>query len=194
VLARVVRSLHLYHDGPDFDGLFSPFPVVEGYLRAARGQDAPLPGDVERMYTVAAEIDAALRPGWPAARPSHNDLWGPNLIDDGTLVRIVDWEYAAMGDVHFDLANLAIHHRFSDAEDEALISAYAGGVSARSLARLKLLKILAELREAMWCMVGVTVSDAEFDFLGYAATHFDRYREALDDTRFPHWLVEAHAG
>lgn len=192
-LARVVRSLRLYHDGPDFQGLFSPFLAVKGYLRAARGQGAPLPGDIEQMYRRAAEIDAALRPGWPAARPCHNDLWGPNLIDDGTLVRIVDWEYAAMGDIHFDLANLAIHHRFSDGEDEALLGAYSGGVSARSLARLKLLKILAELREAMWCMVGVTLSEADFDFLGYAATHFDRYREASQDARLPQWMVEANA-
>ncbi|HEY6102146.1 MAG TPA: choline/ethanolamine kinase family protein [bacterium] len=194
MLERVVRSLRLYHGGPDFQGLFSPFLAVQDYLRAARGQGAPLPGDTQRMYEHAAEIDRALRPGWPTARPCHNDLWGPNLIDDGTLVRIVDWEYAAMGDVHFDLANLAIHHRFSDTEDEALLNAYSGGVSARSLARLKLLKILAELREAMWCMVGVTFSEADFDFFGYAATHFDRYREALDDTRLSDWMVEANAG
>lgn len=193
-MERVVRSLHLYHAGPAFDGLFSPFRTVEEYLRVARAHGAPLPPDTGWMYDRAAEIEAALRPGWPVARPCHNDLWGPNLIDDGSLVRIVDWEYAAMGDIHFDLANFAIHHAFSEAQDEALVRAYFGMVSGISVARLKLLKIVAELREGMWCMVGVNVSSVEFDFLGYAATHFDRYRQALDDARIPHWLAQAAAG
>lgn len=193
-IARVVRSLHLYHTGPAFDGLFSPFRTVEQYLRVARAHRAPLPGDIGWMYDRAAEIEAALQPGWPAPRPCHNDLWAPNLIDDGTLVRIVDWEYAAMGNVYFDLANLAIHHTFSDAQDEALLRAYFGMVSDLSLARLKLLKIIAELREGMWCMVGVDVSNADFDFLGYAAAHFDRYHQAFDDSRVSHWMAQAAAG
>lgn len=193
-IERVVQSLHRYHAGPAFDGLFSPFRTVEDYRRVARAHGAPLPADIGRMYERAAEIEAALRPGWPVARPCHNDLWGPNLIDDGSMVRIVDWEYAAMGDRYFDLANLSIHHGFSDAQDERLLLAYFGTVSGVSVARLKLLKIVAELREGMWCMVGVNVSSVDFDFLGYAATHFDRCRQALDDTRVPYWLAQAAAG
>ena len=193
MIARVVRSLHLYHTGPPFDGLFSPFRTLEDYLRVARAHRAPLPGDTGWMFDRAAEIEAVLRPAWPAAQPCHNDLWGPNLIDDGTLVRIVDWEYAAMGNVYFDLANFAIHHTFSDAQDEALLRAYFGTVADLSLAQLKLLKIIAELREGMWCMVGVGVSNADFDFLGYATTHFDRYHQAVDDARVSRWMVQAAA-
>jgi len=192
-IARVVRSLHLYHAGPAFDGLFSPFRTVEDYLRVARAHGAPLPPDIGWMYDRAVAIEAALRPGWPVAQPCHNDLWGPNLIDDGSLVRIVDWEYAAMGNIYFDLANFAIHHGFSDAQDEALLWAYFGDVSKTSIARLSLLKIVAELREAMWCMVAVNLSSIDFDFLGYAATHFDRYRRLLSDPRLRSWLAQAAA-
>lgn len=193
-IARVVRSFHLYHGGPAFDGDFSPFRTLEVYLREARTHRAPVPDDIDRLYDRAAEIESALRPGWPAGQPCHNDLWGPNLIDDGALVRIVDWEYAGMGNIYFDLANFAIHHAFSDIEDEALLRAYFGEVSDASVARLNLLKAIAELREGMWCMVGVGISGADFDFLGYAATHFDRCRQALNDSRVPRWMTHAAAG
>lgn len=193
-IARVVRSFHLYHRGPAFGGEFSPFRTVEAYLREACAHQAPLPDDIDRLYDRVAELESALRPGWPAGQPCHNDLWGPNLIDDGALVRIVDWEYAGMGNIYFDLANFAIHHAFSDDEDETLLRAYFGGVSDVSVARLKLLKAIAELREGMWCMVGVGVSRADFDFLGYAATHFARCRKALHDPRVPHWMAQATAG
>lgn len=191
VLGRVVRSLHLVHAGPSFTGHFSPFRILEEYLRAARASGAPLPEDIGWMDALAAAIEVATNRGSATMRPCHNDLWGPNLIDDGDRVRILDWEYAGMGDVYFDLANFAIHHAFTDAEDEALLKEYFGAVSAAGLARLRLLKIVSELREAMWAMVAVTLAvnaGTDFDCLQYAATHFGRCRQALGDHRLPLWL------
>jgi len=193
MMARVVESMHRYHSGPAFEGSFSPFRALEQYLRIARRYRAPLPSDVDRMHQRLGEIEAALR-GGAVIRPCHNDLWEPNLIDDGTRIRIVDWEYAGMGDVYFDLANFAVHHNLSDAQDEGLLRSYFGEVTDGGFARLKLLKIVAELREAMWYMVGVNVLRTEFDFLGSATTHFERYGHALDDRRVPAWLARALPG
>jgi len=194
MMQRLVGSMHRYREGPAFDGSFSPFHALAHYRRVAREQGAPLPRDVDPMYRRLAEIEAALGRGRAVIQPCHNDLWEPNLIDDGTLIRIVDWEYAGMGDVHFDLANFAIHHELSDPQDEGLLHSHFGKVTDSGFARLKLMKIVAELREAMWCMVGMNVSSVAFDFLGYAATHFDRHRRALDDRRLPQWLAQAATG
>ena len=194
MMQRLVASMHRYRAGPVFDGSFSPFHALTHYRRVARQQAAPLPPDVDPMYRRLAEIEAALRRGGAVIQPCHNDLWEPNLIDDGALIHIVDWEYAGMGDVHFDLANFAIHHELSDPQDEGLLQSHFGKVTDTGMARLKLMKIVAELREAMWCMVGMNVSSVTFDFLGYAVTHFDRYRRALDDRRLPQWLAQAATG
>lgn len=194
MLQRVVDSMHRYRHGPAFDGSFSPFRALAQYRLVARQHGAPLPRDMDAMYHRLAEIEAALHRGRAVIQPCHNDLWEPNLIDDGTLIRIVDWEYAGMGDVYFDLANFAMHHELSDPQDEGLLRSHFGKVTDSAFARLKLMRIVAELREGMWCMVGVNVSSVEFDFMGYAATHFDRFRHALDDRRLPHWLAQAAAG
>lgn len=191
ILARVVRSFHRYHAGPPFPGRFSPFRTLGEYRRTAEAQGAPLPGDLGWLYERAAAIEAAVRQRADLSRPCHNDLWESNLIDDGDAIRIIDWEYAGMGDVYFDLANFAIHNAFADSQDEALLRAYFGTVSESGAARLKLLKVVAELREAMWAMVAVRLpatAAAGFDCLGYAATHFGRCREALRDPRLPVWL------
>ena len=58
--------------------------------------------------------------------------------------------------------------------DSALIEAYFGAVSSRRLARLALMKIMSDFREAMWGVVQQAISSIEFDFSGYAAEHFDR--------------------
>ena len=46
-------------------------------------------------------------------RPCHNDLLNANFIDDGARIRIVDWEYAGMGDPFFDLGNFSINHELT---------------------------------------------------------------------------------
>ena len=191
ILERVVRSLRICHAGPPLAGQFSPFRIVEDYRQAAQASGAALPQDIGEMYGQVASIEAATGRGTALIGPCHNDLWGPNLIDDGERVRIIDWEYAGMGDVCFDLANFAIHRGATDARDDALLQAYFGAVSAARLARLRLLKIVAELREAMWAMVAVPLVVAgggDFDCLEYAATHFGRCREILGDHRLPLWL------
>ena len=56
--------------------------------------------------------------------PCHNDLLNANFIDDGDRLRIVDWEYAGMGDPFFDLGNFSVNHGLSLDEDLVLLAAY----------------------------------------------------------------------
>ena len=213
-LARIVRSFHRYHGGPAFPGAFSPFETLRAYLEAAQrpgaapmsgaapaGGAAPtlkkaqaparLPHDTATLYEHLAVIERAVQHDCAVARPCHNDLWQSNLIDDGHTIRIIDWEYAGMGDVYFDLANFAVHNTFGDAEDETLLRTYFGTIPAAGVARLKLLKAVAELREAMWAVVGQhlpATSASGFDAPAYAAAHFERCRRALADPRFSGWV------
>ena len=196
ILEGVVRSQHRYHAGQVLAGHFSPFRTLDAYLRAAQVPAPALPQDIAEMYHRIAAIETAVT-GHEILRPCHNDLWEFNLIDDGAMVRIIDWEYAGMGDVYFDLANFAIHHMFGDAEDEALLRAYFGEPSPAGAARLRLLKIVAELREAMWAVVAqhlAVTAASGFDCAGYAMTHFGRCRSALEDPRLPSWLRATRDG
>lgn len=190
-VARVVATMRRYHDGPPFPGAFSPFHALDAYLSAARHRSTPLPADIDGLYGALARLAAALQPERTRIRPCHNDLWGPNLIDDGQRVIIVDWEYAGMGDLYFDLANFAIYHCPSDAADTALLQAYFGEARSGPLARLKLLRAVAELREAMWYVVALRIAPHQPGFTAHAEEHFDRCRAALDDARLATWLTAA---
>ena len=63
--------------------------------------------------------------------PCHNDLLTANFLHDGERVRIVDWEYAGMGDRYFDLGNLSVNNGFAEDDDERA----ARGLLAASRAR-----------------------------------------------------------
>ena len=194
VMRRAVQAMRRYHTGPAFEGSYSPFRTIEAYLREARRSASLLPQDIDEMHARISAIEGSLSPGQTMARPCHNDLWGSNLIDDGVEVRIVDWEYAGMGDIFFDLANYAIYGCASDALAEALLRAYFGAASAAAFARLRLLQIVAELREALWYVVALSISPSGPDYGEHAQRHFARCRAGLSEARLPNWLSQAQGG
>ena len=163
-LGRAARTLRLIHDGPPVPGRFDSFRVVEAYRDTvvARGRDAP--AEYADAETVAGRIESALGPR--EERPCHNDLLNANFIDDGERIRIVDWEYAGMGDPFFDLANFPINHELSEADDRALLAAYSGESGDADHARLGLMRFMSDFREAMWGAVQQAVSELDFDFVG----------------------------
>jgi len=189
MLSRVAAALRRYHEGPDFPGIFSPFQTVRDYLATAAPRSAALPERFDWMLAQADRLEAAM--SMPAQRrPCHNDLLLANWLDDGERLWIIDWEYAAMGDPYFDLGNFAVHHRLSDADEETLLGTYFGRATRDAIARLKLMKIISDLREAMWAVVQTTISTLDYDFLAYGRKHFDRHVAQLRDPRLPVWLAD----
>lgn len=190
MLRRVAEAVRRYHTGLAFPGTFSAFQTVRDYVAWSAPRGAPLPERFDWILAQANRLETALGPPDPP-RPCHNDLLRANFIVDGDRLWIIDWEYAAMGDLFFDLGNFAVHHQLTDAEETVLLQAYLGHVTSTAVARLKLMKIISDLREAMWAMVQVTVSHLDYDFVGYGRRHFDRYEAQLRDPRVPAWLTEA---
>lgn len=193
-IRRVIAALKRYHAVERFPGSFSPFRVAEVYTVTARRHNAPLPSNMDWLLAVSAEIERALLRDPFVPIPCHNDLLNGNFIDDGETIRILDWEYAGMGDRFFDLGNFSAQHAFDDGQDETLLGEYFGAFSRAQHARLKLMKIMSDLREAMWGMVQCNVSQLDFDYVGYARRYFDRVESAARGERYAGWLAEAGGG
>ena len=98
-----------------------------------------------------------------------------------------------MGDPFFDLGNFSINHELTPAEDEILLAAYDGSVRSDRLARLTLMRIVSDFREAMWGVLQQGVSTLDVDFVAYATGSFDRLLANAADPRFERALVEVAA-
>jgi thiamine kinase-like enzyme len=188
--AEVAQALRAVHAGPPLPASFSPFQRTRDYERTARERGGTIPAAYPEVRAIADEIEAAL-PYEPV--PCHNDLLTANFLDDGERLRILDWEYAGMGDRFFDLANFSNHHDLSTAEMKALIAAYFGESTPARLARVQLMRPMAAFWEGMWGVVQATCSELDFDFLGYADEYLGKVRTALDNPDFPRWLEDARA-
>ena len=184
-LRRVAGALHRFHSSEAIPGRFDPWTVVDGYMELALEHGVSVPADFEAAREVASRICTARGQG--DLVPCHNDLLNANFLDDGE-VRIVDWEYAGMGDRFFDLANFSVNHEFSVEDDRAFLGAYFGLVRDSDLASLRLMRFMSDFREAMWGVLQSGISDLDFDFNDYAAKHFARMLSTAAEPAFERWF------
>jgi thiamine kinase-like enzyme len=182
MLGRVASALRAFHGGVAIPGVFDSFRVVETYRETALERGGRVPDAYGWARGIAESIEAKRAADAPV--PCHNDLLNANFLDDGERLRIVDWEYAGMGDRFFDLANFSINHELDAAQSEALLQAYCGEVRAEDAAALELMRFMSDFREAMWGVVQSAVSELDFDFRAYATEHFERMERTADDPAF----------
>ena len=182
LLARVASALRAFHDGPPIPGTFDSFRVVEAYRDTALARGGSVPTDYDWANEIAGRIEVTRAADAPV--PCHNDLLNANFLDDGERLRIVDWEYAGMGDRFFDLANFSINHELDEAASATLLGAYFGGVRDKDAQSLVLMRFMSDFREAMWGVVQSAVSELDFDFAAYASEHFERLRRTTEAPAF----------
>lgn len=188
-IRRVAETVHRVHEMDAIPETFSPFRVVENSAEIANGFKVEFPDKFEWLVEQMNTAERALKKNPFTPKLCHNDLLNANFLDDGKI-RILDWEYAGMGDPLFDLANFSVHHEFNDEQDRWLLESYFGEVSDSSWARLKILKIISDFREAMWAMVQIGISKLDFDFRDYANTYFSRTEKGMRGENWNEWLKD----
>ena len=181
-LPEVAVLLRRFHERPPIPSRFDSFRVVEAYASTAAAHGVDVPASYDAAKRTADEIERLRVRQRPC--PCHNDLLNANFIDDGARIWLVDWEYAGMGDVFFDLANFSVNHELADGENRTLLEAYSGAARDEDLAALLLMRFMSDFREAMWGVVQQAISDLDFDFVAYADEHFARLERTAEDPGF----------
>src|SRR5471032_166605 len=146
--------------------MFWVFHVIRDYVRLidADAKYLALPDRLE-----AAQVPLPIVFG-------HNDLLPVNVMDDGTRLWLIDWEYAGFGTAMFDLANLSSNGEFTAGDDAALLDAYFDGKVDDALrAAFTAMKAASVLREALWAMVSaVHLKTPGADYQAHARTYLAR--------------------
>jgi aminoglycoside phosphotransferase (APT) family kinase protein len=165
MLGQFVETLRAVHHAGVTPTIWNPYVVIRDHRVVATARGAEAPFDSTHAFELLARIEIA-RP-FRATVLGHNDLLNANFLFDDRL-RIVDWEYAGMSDPFFDLANVSVNNGFPVDAEIALLRHYVGDLSDPVVSTLHLMKIVSELREAMWGVVQMAISSLDVDFTTYA--------------------------
>lgn len=188
MIPRIARSLRLLHAGPPFVNTFNMFRLLESYLGVVERHGLTIPDGYREYLPVARRIEAALAVRPLPLVPCNNDLMAENFIDDGAMLRLVDYEYSGNNDPCFELGHICNESEFAPARVEQLCAAYFGRASASKLARVWLYYCMANLGWTLWGAIQTGVSEIEFDFWDWTLTRWNRARTAIESPEFAVWL------
>ncbi len=199
-IVRVVQKLRLFHRrAPKLGSDFNVFRRIEMLTAVSRQKGCRFPFDFDWIIQEVRRVEQALLKDPYTPTPCHDDLLNLNWLDEdvpGEIgeIRLLDWEYAGMGDIFFDLANFSHHHRLTEEQVRLLLQEYFGEVQPRNVARLRLMWPMSEIHEAMWGTAQTGLSTLDEDFQGYADLWFGRARQHIADSRWTHWLQDVTPG
>ncbi len=191
IMRSVVTSIRAIHACPPIRATFPVFRIVERFRDAAAARAVRIPEAYDDAHRVANRIEAAFSVAPAPLTTCHNDLLNANFLLDGDHTWIVDYEYAGMGDPFFDLGNLSVNNGLDDGAQALLLEGYFGAVRDVHRARLGLMRIVSDFREAMWGVLQQAISTLDFDYVDYADRHFGRLLTNADDGRVAGWLDAA---
>jgi thiamine kinase-like enzyme len=190
---RVAQSLKLLHAGPRFLTDFNMFRLTEYYLKIVDEYEVRIPpGYRDRMQTVY-EIERAMQVHPLPTVPCNNDLLAENYIDDGQILRTIDFEYSGNNDPTFELGNTCQEQQYDEPRLAEMCAAYFGELYPDKLARMKLNMIMSDVGWTLWAAIQAKISKIEFDFWGWAVERWTRATAKMDSPEFPGWLQEVQA-
>ena len=179
LLTETVKRIHTL---PPNGATFSPFQRVLAYLETAHCFAVPLPAGFDRCLEVmdAVQADQAQDTSdWQHF--CHNDLVAVNYIyvEAEYSIIVLDWEFAGLGDIYYDLATVVYTH---DSEgpippelEEVMLACYFGETTPWQYRRLLGMKYMLMLFTGMWGLAqhgmqkgGLIPAVEGFDYLEFA--------------------------
>lgn len=112
----------------------------------------------------------------------HNDLLPANILDDGTRLWLIDWEYGGFNTPLFDLGGLASNSEFNESQEQLMLQHYFNTEVTDDLwKRYQAMKCASLLRETMWSMVSEIHSTIDFDYCVYTSENMTRLEQSYSD-------------
>jgi thiamine kinase-like enzyme len=149
-LGQAVATLRRFHrSGATLSRRFDPFAALDRQAKAFAAAGRPSPWSA-RLGAAITRLHAALARSSARPVPIHGDPVPENFLEVGGGMKLIDWEYAGMGDPAWDLAYLAVEAEL----DEAGADLAAYGDPAPTPGRIAGFRLLAAALSGGWRLLG----------------------------------------
>ncbi len=178
LLHRCHREIPRHLHGPVLT--FWPFQIVRSYLQHLKNRGSRWSGRLDAFHGLNERLESRFT--GTGLVLGHNDLLAGNVLDDGSRLWLIDWDYAGFSTPLFDLANLATNNDLPLAAEAELLGEYLGITSQDrgAQADYRCMRVISLLREALWGMVSETHPSVEFDYGTYTETALARLDAELE--------------
>jgi thiamine kinase len=167
-LLRRVHALRI----PAPPRVMGPLSWIELYgaalLRTGRAVESTLRASADSRLREFARLTPAV------GVVCHSDLHRMNVLQDGEMLMLLDWEYAHVSDPFWDLAGWAANNDFQARSQRALLASYLGAEPAQpEWLRLRLLTWLYDYVCLLWSELYLRARGGGADEIAQRATLLD---------------------
>jgi thiamine kinase-like enzyme len=149
-----------------------------------------IPEDIDRINYYREKVEDAVLSDGIKWKICENDTLAYNFLwnDEKQDMQIVDWETGSMNDYGMDMGTFASAMMYYEDQDRAMIEYYWGEFVPKEFARLKLYKMMADVKWGFWALAQNWKSTLRFDFGTYHNWKMHRLRTYWDDPRVEYWI------
>lgn len=187
-LPRIAEACRALHSGPRFVNDFNMFAIQERYLSLVRERGYRLPDRYEEFLPQVELIRLAMAVAPEPTVPCNNDLLAGNFIDEGSRIRLIDYEYSGNNEASFELGNIWSESTLPDELLEVLVRAYWVGLSPQELAakvaRARLWGLMSKYGWTLWASIQASISPIDFDYWGWGMEKYERAVAEFDGADF----------
>ena len=165
-LERLSTAVRALHSGPRFQIDFDMFVRQSTYLRTCTERGFKIPDGYAGFAPEFARIQTALAVNQVETVPCNNDLLAGNIVDDGSKLWLIDYEYSGNNDPYFELGNCWSECGLDDEHLTELVTAYVGHESPELRARARHRAVKSRYGWSLWGFIQAATREDEFDFYG----------------------------
>lgn len=158
---------------------FWPYQVNRTYITRLAADGSSHHAILPDMLAQSKMLEAATGPVDLVI--GHNDLLAANILDDGTRLWLIDWEYGGYNAPLFDLAGLASNNGLTEPQERAMLEQYFDASPDLYWRSYQAMKCASLMRETLWSMTSEIHSELDFDYARYTTENLGRLTAALSD-------------
>ncbi len=158
---------------------FWPFQVNRTYINRLETKNSNHKKRLPRMLADLQVLETATGPVKLVI--GHGDMLAANILDDGSRLWLIDWEYGGFNTPLFDLAGLAGNNGLSEEQERAMLEQYFDTPYEQHWLAYQAIKCVSLMRETLWSMTSEIHSNIDFDYAAYTTENMDRFTAAYQE-------------
>jgi thiamine kinase-like enzyme len=187
-VVRAVQAIRKINKEGSFISEFIMFPMFDHYMDIVQQHNMKMPANFDEGIFFVNETRKRFMDSMPVLAPCHNDLLAENFIDQGDVMRIIDWEFSGLNDVCFELGDFSIEQGFAEDVDRIIVETYFGYFDEQKFARMNVYKYMADMLWSLYGYIQNHFSELDYDFWEYGMNRFNRAMQAFHGGEFSRWL------
>lgn len=184
--ANVKKAVDIFKQchtsGIVFKSVFDPLKETIKYRELVYGKKCQMYDGDELVWEKIQLIQKALEKNPPKQVPCHNDPISGNWMEDEKQAYFIDWEYAGMNDLMFDLGALSLESDMNENEEQAMLKQYFGDeFSSKQWGDLIINKFLCDILWAYWSILQIASGCDHDSYWDYGLNRYKRAYKLIDD-------------